>query len=66
MIGGTDVLFNVQVLAQFPHRGSCKSGVVVGDDLLGEAVMGENVFAVKFGDSYGVNRFFAWDKYGPF
>ena len=64
VIGGADVLFDVQVFAEFPHRSGRKSGVSVRDDLLGEAVMGEHVFAVEFGDSYGVDCFFTWDEYG--
>ncbi len=66
VIGGTDVLFDVQVFAEFSHCGGCESRVAVGDDLLGEAVMGEHVFAVEFGDSYGVDCFLAWDEYGSF
>ncbi len=66
VVGGADVLFDVQVFAQFPHCGSRKSGVLVRDDLLWEAIVGEDVFAVEFSDSYGVNRFFAWDEYGSF
>src|SRR6266436_1608235 len=66
VIGGTDVLFNVQVSAEFPHGGGRESGVSVGDDFPGEAVMGKHVFAIEFGDSYGVDRFFAWDEYGSF
>ncbi len=66
VIGGTDVLFNVQVSAEFPHGGGRKLGVTVGDDFPREAVMGEHVFAVEFGNSYGVDRFFAWDEYRPF
>jgi len=26
--------------------------------------VGEDVFAVEFGNSYGVNCFLAWDEYG--
>src|SRR6266436_9112645 len=59
-----DILFDIQVFAQFSHFGGRESGVSVGNDFLREAVVGENVFAVEFGDSYGVNCFFAWDKYG--
>ncbi len=66
MIGGADVLFNVQVFAEFLHCSGCESGVSVGYDLLGEAVVWEHVFTVEFGDSYGVDCFFAWDKDGSF
>ncbi len=64
MVGSADVLFDVEVFAEFPHRSSCESGVSVGYDLLGKAVVWEHVFAVKFSDSYGINCFFAWDEYG--
>jgi len=64
VVSGTDVLFDIQVFAQFPHRGGRESGVSVGDDLLWEAIVGEDVFAIEFSDSYGVDCFFAWDKYG--
>ncbi len=66
MIGGADVLFDVQVFAEFSHCGGCESGVPVGYDLLGEAIVWEYVFAVEFGNSYGVNCFFAWDEDGSF
>ncbi len=66
MVGGADVLFDVQVFAEFSHGGGCESGVSVGYDLLGEAVVWKYVFAVEFGDPYGVNCFFAWDEDGSF
>ena len=66
MVSGADVLFDVQVFAEFPHRSGCESGVSVRYDLLGEAVVWEYVFSVEFGNSYGVNFFFAWDKDGSF
>ncbi len=66
MVGGADVLFDVQVFAEFPHRGGHESGVVVRDDFLRESVVGKYMFAVEFGDPYGVDRFFAWDEYGSF
>ncbi len=66
MIGSADVLSDVQVFAEFPHSGGCKSGVAVGDDLLGEAVVGEHMFAVEFSNSYGIDCFSAWDEYRPF
>ncbi len=64
VIGSADILFDIQVFAQFPHCGGRESGVSVGNDLLWEAVVGEDVFAVEFGDSYGIDCFFAWDEYG--
>src|SRR6266403_2087844 len=66
VVGGADVLFDVQVFTEFPHCSSRKSRVVVRDDLLGEAIVGEYVFAVEFGDSYGIDCFPAWDEYGSF
>ncbi len=66
MVGSADVLFDVQVFAEFPHRGGHELRVAVGDDLLREAVVGEHVFAVEFGNSYSVDGFFAWDEYRPF
>ena len=66
MIGSADVLFDVQVFTEFPHCGGCELGVSVRYDFLGEAIVGEHVFAIEFGDSYGVNCFFAWDKDGSF
>ncbi len=66
MIGGADVLFDVQVFAEFLHCSGRKSGVAVRDDLLREAVMGEYMFAVEFGDSDSVDCFFAWDEYRSF
>ncbi len=66
MVGSADVLFDVQVFAEFPHRSGRESGVAVGDDFLGESVVGKYVFAVKFGNPYGIDRFFAWDEYGSF
>src|SRR6266403_1677270 len=66
VVSGADVLFDIQVFAQFPHCGGRESGVSVGNDLLWEAIVGEDVFAIELGDSYGINRFFAWDEYGSF
>ncbi len=66
VVSGTDVLFDVQVFAEFSHGGGCESGVSIGYDLLGEAIVWEYVFAVEFGNSYGVNRFFAQDEDGSF
>ncbi len=59
-----DVLFDVQVFAEFLHCSGSESGVLVRYHFLGEAVVWKNVFAVEFGDSYGVNCFLAQDKYG--
>ncbi len=64
MVSGADVLFDVQVFAEFPHRSGCESGVSVGYDFLREAIVWEYMFSVEFGDSYGVNCFFTWDKDG--
>ena len=66
MIGSANVLFDVQVFTEFPHRGSRELGVAVGDDFLREAVVGEYVFAVEFSDSYGVDCLSARDEYGSF
>ena len=66
VVGSADVLFDVQVFAEFPHCSSRESGVSVGYDLLGEAVVWEYVFAVEFGDPYGINCLFAWDEDGSF
>ncbi len=34
VIGSANVLFNVQVFAEFPHCGGHKSGVAVRDDVI--------------------------------
>ncbi len=65
-VGGADVLFDIQIFAEFPHGGGRESGVSVGYDLLGEAVVWEYVFAIEFSDSYGIDCLFAWDKDGSF
>jgi len=64
VICSADVLFDVQIFAKFLHHGGSESGVLVGYDLLGEAIVWEDVFAIEFGDPYGVDCFFAWDEYG--
>ncbi len=66
MVCGANVLFDVQVFAELLHRGGGEPGISVGYDLLGEAVVWGDMFAVEFGDSYGVDCFLAWDEYGSF
>ena len=43
MVGGADVLFNVEEAAEFSAKFGHKAGISVRDDLSGDAVQGEHV-----------------------
>ena len=63
---GRGVLFDAKSLAHFDREAAHESGVSIVNENVGESYAFENMFQLKFGDSFCCYRLVAWDQYDGF
>ena len=66
VVGGADVLFDIEEVTKFLREVGCEAGISVCDDFARSAIMREDVLDVKVSDGGGGGCFMTGDKDGGF
>ena len=66
VVGGADILLDIEDAAEFFWEVGCEAGVLVGDNPAGSAVVRKNMLDIKFGNGEGGGRLVAGNENSSF